>query len=187
MKMLPKSLIGFLALLLASAGAFLTSSSVQAADYPAPTFSATLEDQVVVSGENVVIHAQANTVANWDVAFNGENRVGVGTKFTATFKAPVVTRVTFFNATVHAETVDESLARGQSVGVKLATFDKTLRVKVLPEGSKAGPKNNDQRMADSGVLPNTGGPNFYLLLGGLLLLLAGLGAVIAARRTADSD
>jgi LPXTG-motif cell wall-anchored protein len=53
-------------------------------------------------------------------------------------------------------------------------------ITVLPRGSAVSPPEN------SGDLPNTGGPKFIVLLGGVALLLAGAGAVVVARRRAEN-
>ena len=128
--------------------------------------------QVVNSGESVtatctysIVETDARKSAlsdtTWVMTFNGETRTGTGETFTQTFKAPDVTKATVFKLT--------SVGTGDA-----GTCSRTVNITVLPNGSAVTPPGEE--------LPNTGGPDLWILLAGLALVGAGTAVTLRSRR-----
>ncbi|MCW2783630.1 MAG: hypothetical protein JWP74_147 [Marmoricola sp.] len=160
--------------LTALAAAAVTLGVAPAASaYPDLTCNLTVNHQTVVAGKTFTVTGTAADIEkaaraaatgddiSWVMKFNGDTRTGTGTTFVQKFKAPVVSK----------PTVLPLVARATSTA---GTCQHTLNLTILPTGVVTPP--------GSGTLPNTGGPRLILLIGGLVLVLAGGGAVWGSRK-----
>ena len=176
---MPKNVLRLLVVSVAAFVALLVGSSQALADSASCVFNASADKKVVTGGKSVGVSATANVDCAWTVTWNGETRRGktaAGVPFTATFTAPQVSKRTVINAKVSCAydvASCDALSGGGRVG---SVWNKSIPITVLPSSQGA------PAAAAAGDLPNTGGPSWYLLAGGLLLVLAGAGAVRASRR-----
>jgi LPXTG-motif cell wall-anchored protein len=141
-----------------------------ASAYPELTCNLTVDHQVIHSGESFTATGTAAGVdennepiadsdIHWTFKWNGVTKHRTGAVASATFTAPETT--TTRKITLTGRTTSPS-----------GSCERHLVMTVLGT-SVAGPTDD---------LPNTGGPAFKLLLGGLVLLLVGGGTVAATRR-----
>jgi LPXTG-motif cell wall-anchored protein len=139
--------------------------------YPEGVCDLEVSAQVVNSGESITATCTYSVVDNsarksalsdttWVMTFNGETRTGTGETFTQTFTAPSVTEPTTFAL--------KSTGTGDA-----GTCSRTVNITVLPDGSVVSPPGDD--------LPNTGGPNLWILLAGLGLVVAGTAVTLRSR------
>ena len=176
-----------LATLLVSVG---TATPAQA--YPEPAVSVTISDEIVVGGQKLVVHASASVSCDWGATFAGQDRAGEGKDFTASFKAPAVKKKTVFPLTVTCTYEDATAARKTAQAAGSSTVSRTFSVTVLPPDSQGaggssgsgGTQGVGLGAGPGGLLPGTGGPSAWLVLGGLALLLAGAASLAVARRRA---
>ena len=176
---LPKSALRVLTVIVAAVVALLVGGA-QAMAYPSCVFDASADKKVVRGGAQVTVSSTANVDCAWTIEWNGVTRTGSGKTFSATYTAPQVSKRTVIDAHVTC-TYEDTSCTGEDArdgdAARPALWTKTIPVTVLPRGGQGGPT-----ASASGDLPNTGGPSWYLLAGGLLLLVAGAGAVRASRR-----
>lgn len=160
---------GLIASLLAALVVVFSASSVQAVEDPYPDLVCTLtvSDTSVVGGSEVTIGVSSDVPANLSITFLGETRTRAGaTELLETFRTPVVDRREL--ATIEGSCDDNT----RSAGLEL-----------LPAGADAGLADADAGQDGiAGLLPNTGGMAFWLLLLGVLLALTGAAAVVQRRR-----
>ncbi len=151
------------------------SSTAQA--YPEVRHSLTVDSQVVVGGDSFTATASASIDCDWDLTWNGQARQGVGTDFSTTYVAPQVSSVEkldLVGTCAFAVSADGSAKAA-------ASWQDRITITVRPGAAGAvGPASNN-----GAGLPGTGGPSRAVLLGGLVLLLAGVTAVTVARRGAE--
>lgn len=144
-----------------------------ASAYPELTCNVDVSPQVLKPGHTFTVTANAAGVdstnhavnrasVQWTFAWNGVTKNRSGSPASVKFTAPQVTKTKVIPLTVRS-----SSAAGDCV----RHFDVTVIA-----AAAAGP-----HVGDDG-LPNTGGPTFWLLVAGLVLLLGGGGAVLSARR-----
>jgi len=141
--------------------AFFTLVSAGAAQaYPDPSITVDAKTPLI-GGTPLPFTAQSGGVncTTWTVTFNGDTSTGSGTSVSGTFNTPVVAATTSSPLTASCVYADGVANSGVSI---------TL----LPTGSTA----------DNGALPDTGGSNAWVLVGGAALIVLGGGAVIASRR-----
>jgi LPXTG-motif cell wall-anchored protein len=140
--------------------------------YPEGLCDLEVSAQVVNSGESItatctysVVETDARKSAlsdtTWVMTFNGETRNGTGETFTQTFEAPVVSEPTTFKLT--------SVGTGDA-----GTCSRSVNITVLPNGSAVTPPGD-------GDLPNTGGPNLWILLAGFGLVGTGIAVTLRSR------
>ncbi len=167
-----------LATLLVAVG---TAAPAQA--YPEPAVKVSISDQIVVGGQKLVVKASANVSCAWTATFNGQRRTGAGKSFTASFRAPKVKKKTVYPLTVTCTYADAAAPRAAADKAGTSTVTRTFQITVLPPDGR-GSQGGDNSTGPGGLLPGTGGPSSWLLLGGLALLLAGAAALAVARRRA---
>lgn len=154
----------------------LSSGSAQA--YPDPVVSITLPDATFVGGKTLSFSASSGDVqCAWTATFDGQTLTGSGTTFSGTFSTPKVDKKTVKALTVSC--AYESVSDATTSAVASASASVTL----LPLGSTEGDTENAAATID-GALPDTGGSNVWILIGGGVLVLVGGGAVLVARRRA---
>lgn len=143
-----------------------------ASAYPELTCTVTVDRQVLEPGQTFTVTGKSQVVDNgtatdssvrWTFTFDGVTKKRTGATVTARFKAPQVDETRTFKLT----------ARSVS---SLGTCERDLLITVLG-AQVAGPNPGG-----GGLMPNTGGPTFWLLVGALALLLVGGGTVVATRR-----
>jgi LPXTG-motif cell wall-anchored protein len=153
-----------------------------ASAYPEITCQVDVDAQVVQPGGTITVKASTQVAVDssnhpvppdkieWTFVFNGETKTRTGRDVQVTFTAPQVRRATDFTLT----------AKNHSpAGDCVHTFNVTV-----VSASVAGPRApaGGGHLPDTGGLPSTGGPAFWVLVAGLVLLLGGGGAVVASRR-----
>lgn len=149
------------------------------AAYPEPTFTLSLSATTVVSGGTFTASVKADTTCTFTIDFNGASKSGAGTSFSNTFTAPTVSKKTVLPLTA---TCDTAVAAGRGMAsVKTEVFTRSVNVTVLPAASSGSGSTGG-----GSTMPNTGGPNEWLLIGGLALLAAGAGTVVATRRRSQA-
>lgn len=157
----------------------------------AARFAVNVDRKVLFSGEQLTATATSRVDCDWILEWNGERRYEATRRLRATFTAPVVTKLTkiplkgrcFYAATGSADKAPA--ARGgssQRVLVRVPpSWTTTVIVTVLPAGGAVNPPETG-----GGELPDTGGPDRWLLLLGLGAVLAGSVVVrSSARRATD--
>lgn len=167
--------LGALALAALIAVLAMVGFSGPAQAYPEVSIDLTVNRQQLYGGENFTATATStNTTCDWTLEWDGKVRTGsstTGDPFKTTYTADEVTKIT--KIPLHGTcSYTAPTARGT------ATWQRTIIITVLPRSSAVSPPGGSD-------LPNTGGPNFVFLLGGLALLLSGAVAVTVARRRAE--
>lgn len=148
--------------------------------YPDVAIDLTVDRQVLYGGESFTATGTSDVTCDWNLEWNGVIKTGQssdGSPLVRSYEAPNVTKIT--KIPLHGIcTYTQPTAKAGAPG---ATWNRTIEITVLPRGSAVSPPT------DNGTdLPNTGGPNILFLFGGVLLLVAGAGAVTVARRRAES-
>ncbi|MCW2858068.1 MAG: hypothetical protein JWR52_3683 [Marmoricola sp.] len=150
--------------------------------YPEVLINLSVNKQVLYSGQTFTATATANVVCDWTLEWNGDSRNRTGhNDFVTTYTAPDVTKVTpiplhgtcGYTLPDGATPVTGRVAAGAAPHV---TWRRTIIVTVLPSATVSPPTQ--------GGLPNTGGPDLWILLGGLGLV-AGGSLVIARSKRRD--
>lgn len=133
-----------------------------------PTFAVSASPTTVIGGHTFVGHAHASVRCHdWTLTFLRQSAHGAGKTFEHRFDTPTVQKKTVYP--MHARCA--YTLSGQDY---VKSF--IVPITVLPQHAQAGPSAND------GVLPNTGGPNLWILIAALALLLGGGGVVLRWRR-----
>ena len=143
-----------------------------ASAYPEGVCDLEVSAQVVNSGDTVTAtchysvvdtsaRKQAGEDIHWVMTFNGQTRTGTGETFTASFKAPEVSKPTSFTL--------KSTGTGPA-----GTCSRSVEITVLPNGQTEPPKGPH--------LPNTGGPRLILLIAGLGLVIVGAVSIRMSRK-----
>ncbi len=134
----------------------------------------------VAPGETFTATVTADVPTTITATYEGQTRSASNTKkLVATFTAPQVTRST--STTVRAICGDKA---GSGAEVVVAPSGGSNGADVNAGGGGTdGVADADAGTEDrNGILPGTGGTDFWLLVLGALLVLAGVGAVVARRR-----
>lgn len=149
------------------------AASAQA--YPDAQQNLTVDRQVLYGGESFTATATSNVTCDWTLEWNGDSRDRTAENFVTSYEAPVVTEITKIplNGTCLYDTLEEPRVAAKSAAV--GTFQKTIMITVLPQGSAVNPPTD-------GNLPNTGGPNLWFLIAGLASVLGGIVVVRNAKR-----
>ena len=162
---------------------FSLTSSAQA--YPDVQISLTSDHQVVYAGDSFTATAVANVECDWDLQWNDISRAADGTGFEAEFTAPDVDEVTKIPLSGRCAYTNPASGRAGAAlatraSVASSTWKRDLTITVLPrEANTSGPSENGASLA------NTGGPDRAVLVGGVVLLLAGASVAMVARRRAE--
>jgi len=163
-------------LCLAALGAALLvlGTAPAASAYPDMTCDVSLDRQVLNPGDTFTVtgraggvdsknHTLPSSAFTWTFEWNGETKSRTGAIVTASFTAPQVT---------HTRTIPLTARSSSVAGECVHHFD----IQIVGSTVVAGPH------AGNGVMPNTGGPAFWILLAALVLLAGGGGVVVASRR-----
>lgn len=171
-----------------------SATAAQAAcDYPQPVFGISVDHQVVRGGDTFVAHARANVRCDWRMRFGDQRASGTGKQLRHRFSTPVVAHRTERSVRVTCRYSSGGGARPCGTARASRLWHGTVPVTLLSRndsanvppsaptggspGGSAGPS-----AGFGGLLPNTGGPEFWILVAGLVLLLGGGTAVVVARR-----
>lgn len=182
------------ALVLAAFVAALVPSTAFAADdtYPDPTLSVKVPGGKLYGGNPISISASASVRCSpLSLSFLGDTVSAKGSSLSHTFDTPVVKTVTPKKVTASCTYTDASGASTTVTGdavVTPAAFvgplagavrSASATVILLPRAAGDGTDTASNDEGD-GILPNTGGLPFWLLVIGVVLVLGG--GIIATRR-----
>lgn len=176
----------------ASAFGVMSADVAQAASYDDPAFKLTIDNPVVVGGNDIHGNVDSDELqCEFTVTFRGQSQTQSGTDFNFTFPTPVVNSKKKVKVTATCDYDDGNVSFGradQSGGVRPAiyfastsstlqaatqTLTRQATVTLLPEGGGG---------TTGGALPDTGGPDLGLIAAGGAFLVLGVAAVAATRR-----
>lgn len=128
--------------------------------YPFTVCSVTISPSSlhVTSGQTYTLTGSSAVTTHWTVTINGVKHYYTGTSFTATYKAPTVTKRTVIGLSVTCTNSSGAL---------------TLRYRLVVDPFAIG---------SGGHLPNTGGPSIWWLIVGLMAAISGAFMTWANRR-----
>lgn len=143
--------------------------------YPDAQQNLTVDRQSLYGGESFTAFATSNVNCDWTLEWNGESRTQSSEDFTTSFEAPIVTEPTdiALNGTCIYDSLEEPRVAAKAAAE--STFEKTIVITVLPQSNAVSPPGDDDD------LPNTGGPNLWILIAGLLSLVAGAVVIRSAK------
>lgn len=151
--------------------------------YPEVVIDLEVNHNVRYGGEKFTATASANVDCDWTLEWNGDSRdKGQAKNFTTTYTAPQVAKVT--KIPLHG-TCDYLLpdgatpVTGRAAAGPMTTWNRTIVITVLPRGSAVSSPGD-------GELPNTGGPNLWLVVAGLGLVAGGSAVVIRTKRAPEA-
>lgn len=178
MKKLTSLGVAAFAALVAVLAGFGSLSPAQA--YPERTFKLEVNRSVLYGGQSFTATAFGNVTCDWALDWNGETRTAhrdPNKEFNTTYVAPRVTHVTKIplNGTCVYDAEENPSDRAT---LTPASWSRKIIITVLPRGAAVSPPGGSD-------LPSTGGPDWRVLAGGLLLLVSGATAVTIARRRAE--
>lgn len=177
--------------------ALATASGAHAVVYQDPTIAVDVTDTTPVEGTEFTVSASSTANCGWAISFNGSVEGGSGNATSATFTAPAVDERTDYPAVVRCTFDDTVPLSGPADSAStlvtpaaLQTATRTVNITVLPlgddgsgAGSGAGGSSGENASSGlSGILPDTGGIDAEIVLAGGVLLLVGVGVVVAVRR-----
>jgi hypothetical protein len=148
--------------------------------YPERIFKLEVTRSVLYGGQSFTATAFGNVTCDWTLDWNNETRTAQrdpNKEFNTTYVAPRVSHVTKIPlvGTCAYDAEENPSARAT---VTPASWSRTIIITVLPRGAAVSPPGGTD-------LPSTGGPDWRVLAGGLLLLFSGATAVTVARRRAE--
>jgi len=155
----------------------IVAAQTPAQAYPEVQIGLEASRVVLYSGQSFTATATSNVHCSWRLEWNSKVHTGnssAGADLTASYTAPRVTESTKIplHGTCAYDSAETPTARSA------ATWRRTIQITVLPRGTAVSPPGGSD-------LPNTGGPDWMVLAGGLVLLLTGATAVTIARRRAE--
>lgn len=168
-----------LAALLMGLGFVALGAPAQAA-YPSPGVTVSVSDSNATSGQTITVTACADQSGSFSISLFGQTKTGQGKCFSASFTAPSVPSSTTFPGTItYTGPNGETTTRNFSVTVSPAGQGGGSA-----SGGTTGPTSSGTSgsSGSTSALPNTGGPNMWLLPLGAVALVLGAGGVLAARR-----
>lgn len=151
-------------------------------------FSVTVDPSTLHSGQVLTATGRYSASCVWIITWNNERRTTTAKRIVATFVAPKVTKATriplqatcFYVSKVSARpTPPKPSARPNSTSQRITvmvppSLRQTITVTVLPSGTIVSPPTPG---GGGGGLPNTGGPDLWILLAGIATLLVGASMV----------
>jgi LPXTG-motif cell wall-anchored protein len=183
------------AALIAGVVTLLSTGVAQAALYPDCGITLTLNNSTVVGGEKFSFTASAPSGVDcaWTVTYAGKTKTGNGSSISGSFSTEEVSKKTtttitakctheltnssaLSDSTTSADVTPAFYSTGSTATLQTAatrTCPVSAHVTLLPQGTSP---------EDDGVLPNTGGSNFWLLVLGGVLVIGGAGITYASRR-----
>jgi len=153
--------------------------------YPEVVIDLSASPTVLYGGQQFTATATANVVCSWTLEWNGDSHHRTGHhNFVTKFTAPDVSKITKiplhgtcgYTLPDGATPVTGRVAAHSAAAAPHITWRRTIIITVLPQGSASPPSG----------LPNTGGPDRWILLAGLALAATG-GVVIARTKRRDSS
>lgn len=159
------------------AGLGLVAVAPAASAYDSPLFSISIDNQTVVSGGKFTVTTKADVTCSWTQSFLDQSASGSGTSFAHTFIAPTVTQTTKYPVNASCGYSSVAGAAGHSLKIVDQVWTGQTFVTVTPAGT----------LANTGGLPNTGGPSIWWLVAGLMALLAGAGLLANSRRGSSDN
>jgi hypothetical protein len=176
------------ALCIAALGAALLvlTSAPGASAYPDLSCDLSVDRQTVSPGDTftalgVVKGADSGKPVTWTFRWNGETKVEAGATAKATFTAPKSERGQVISLSGEAHATVDGSERTCEHHIDV-TVTAVASVAVSAPGGGSGHSAQGGHGGHGGLLPSTGGPAFWALVGALALLLAGGGALVASRR-----
>lgn len=147
-------------------------------------FSVKVDNTTVRSGQTLTATGRYSAACAWIIDWNSERRSATAKRIVATFVAPAVTEPTRIplTGTCFYDTRSPTRPRpsrpplqpnGISQHLTVAVprnWPQTISITVLPAGAVVSPPESG---GGGGDLPNTGGPDVWILLAGIATLLAG--------------
>jgi hypothetical protein len=175
--------LGALALTALVAVLTIIGSSSPAQAYPERKFELDANRTVLYGGQSFTATAIGNVTCDWTLSWNGDSRNASrepNDAFQTKYTAPDVTKVTKIPLRgTCAYDLDETPSEPTfRAAVTPAVWTQKIIITVLPRNAAVSPPGG-------GNLPSTGGPDWRVLAGGLVLLVSGATAVIVARRRAE--
>lgn len=168
------------------------AQAAQAAPVLDSRFSLTVNQTTLRSGETLTARGRATIPCAWIVDWNNERSSAKGRQITATFVAPEVTSTTViplrancFYTPATPLRPSPPAARDDGVGQRLVvrvpeSWSQTIPITVVPSAIVDPPEPEE----GGGGLPDTGGPDRWILLVGLASLLVGAALI---RRASPRD
>ena len=150
--------------------------------YPEVIIDLSVNRTVLYGGQTFTATATSNVDCDWTLEWNGDSRdKNASQNFVTTYTAPAVTQITkiplhgtcVYTLPDGATPVTGRHAARAAAG-PLVTWKRTIMITVLPRGSAVSPPGSN--------LPNTGGPDLWILLAGLSLVGAGAAVTLRSRR-----
>jgi LPXTG-motif cell wall-anchored protein len=166
-------------------------------------FNLAVDRHVVRSGGQFTATARGDVACNWTLEWNDVVRHGDARVFATTYTAPEVARTTRIplhgicfhdqsrvqRSSRHAMT-QASVGHGASQLLTVTVppgWRREIVITVLPRRSAVSPPSQGgPGHGAGGILPNTGGPTFWILLAGLGSLLVGAVAATRSRQATIS-
>jgi len=164
---------------------------VDTASAAAPTrFGVSVDKTTLRSGQTLTATGTANSDCAWIIDWNNERRSGSSRTIVARFVAPVVEKKTviplrgtcFYVSPAPPTPTGPTPPAGrpgqaaQTVTVNVPkSLNQTIVITVLPAGAVVRPPDdgNGNGGGPGGDLPDTGGPDLWILLAGVATLLVG--------------
>lgn len=175
--------LGALALTALIAVLAIVGSSSPAQAYPERKFDLTVNRSVLYGGQSFTATAIGNVTCDWTLTWNGETRQAQrdpNKSFQTKYVAPNVSEVTKIplRGTCVYDLEENPADPTFRASVTPAEWTQKIIITVLPRNAAVSPPGGSD-------LPSTGGPDWRVLAGGLVLLVSGATAVIVARRRAE--
>ena len=151
--------------------------------YPEPVFQISVNHQVMVGGVPFIGHAKANVACHdWTLTFLDQTASGTGKTFDHTFSTPAVTTKKIYPMHAVCQYTMAAGSAGSALKVAAQTWTGDIPITLLPKGASAAAPVSHASGGGGGLLPGTGGPSFWVLLAGLVLVLGGTTAIVRSRR-----
>lgn len=168
----------------------IPAGPVDAAPGAAPTrFGVSVDTTTLRSGQTLTATGTANSDCAWIIDWNNERRSRSARTIVARFVAPEVEKKTviplrgtcFYVSPAPTTTGPKPPTGGPGQAAQTVTvtvpksLNQTILITVLPSGTVVSPPDdgNGNGGGPGGDLPDTGGPDLWILLAGLATLLVG--------------
>lgn len=153
--------------------------------YPnAPVPSVHVHDYTVVGGHDFTASATASThCTSLSLSTLGQSGSAAGKSVSHVFHTQPVSSTKVVPLDASCSYAASGGAAGMGVMVHSQAVKAAAHVTILPRGAAAG-QGGAAMDAQSTALPNTGGPTFWILVAGIVLVLGGAAALVRSRRRA---
>jgi hypothetical protein len=175
--------LGALALVALVAVLTIVGASSPAQAYPERKFDLQANRTVLYGGQSFTATAVGNVHCDWTLTWNDDSRDATrapNATFQTKYTAPDVSEVTKIplRGSCAYDAEEKPVQANFRAAVTPAVWSQKIIITVLPRNAAVSPPG-------SGSLPGTGGPDWRVLAGGLVLLVSGATAVVVARRRAE--